>query len=154
MGRQCPPTCLCCSAVFFLNNRFETHLLHVSQVEEKQEKKFRTLSEATVANLEKVVEMSDAEGRGAFGALLPHYLRSLTDEEFRPLDLGSPISIVVQFGKFKVGDMLVKMFKEGYPLSTELTLELVGKSDFTDVEVELLAKMVRLSSRDVNSSLS
>ena len=82
--------------------------------------------------------------------LLPHYLRSLTEEEFRPLDLTSSIAIFVQFGKFKVGDMLVKMFKEGYPMSTELTLELVGKSDFTDAEVELLSKMVRNGLLDAN----
>ena len=101
-------------------------------------------------NLERVADLSKNERRGAFGVLLPHYLRSLTEEEFRPLDLTSSIAIFVQFGKFKVGDMLVKMFKEGYPMSTELTLELVGKSDFTEVEEELLSKMVRKGSLDVN----
>ena len=93
-------------------------------------------------NLERVAAMSDAESRGAFGVLLPHYLRSLTEEEFRPLDLTSPICILADFGKFKVGDMLVKMFKEGYPITTELTMDLVGKSDFTKEEEDLLSKMV------------
>ena len=132
---------------------FQTHVHFVSQVEEAQEKEFRTLSDEALRNLNAVATMSEAESRGAFGVLLPHYLRSLTEEEFRPLDLTSPIAILVEFGKFKVGDMLVKMFKEGYPIGTDLTMELVGKSDFTNDEEELLAKMVRKASRDVNRSL-
>ena len=137
----------------FVNSRFQSHCCRVSQVEEKQEKRFRTLSAEVWNVLQRVVEVTDREGREAFGVLLPHYLRSLTEEEFRPLDLTSPINVIMEFGKFKVGDMLVKMFKEGYPISTELTLELVGKNDFTAAEEELLAKMVRKSLRDVSRCL-
>ena len=129
-------------------------------MEEKKEKVFRALFEDAQRSLKKVAEMLEDDSRGALGVLLPHYLRSLTEEEFGPLNLTSPVSILMEFGKFKVGDMLVKMFKERYPISTELTLELANKADFTKEDEDLLSKMVRKAVRtrlmgtcDVNNSL-
>ena len=120
--------------------------MHSAQADGEEKKTFRTLSENVVASLEKVVEMSEAEGRGAFGALLPHYLRSLTEDEFRPLKLSSAMNVVLQFGAFKVGDMLVKLYKEGYPIPTDLKLLLLSKADFTKDDEAVLATVVSLCS--------